>query len=70
LSRGIALDFVAADVLYGDIPDLANLDQVGLVVTFPWFTLRVIYSQCFYSSSEGKEIEQVVLDNGIKPLFV
>jgi hypothetical protein len=70
LSRGIALGFVAAGVLYDDIPSLVNLDQVGLVVTLPRITLFVIYSQSFYGSARREEIEQVFLVTGIKPLFV
>ena len=36
------LDFGAVDVLYDDMLNLANLDQVGLVVALPWFTLLVV----------------------------
>ena len=41
------LGIVAADVLYDDILNLANLGQVGLVVTLPWFTLVVVLLECF-----------------------
>ena len=47
LSWGIALGFVAADVLDGDISNLVNLDQVGLVVALPRFTLVVILLERF-----------------------
>ena len=45
------LDFVADDVLHDGMSNLENLDQVGLVVTIPWFTLLVVLLKCFTLSS-------------------
>ena len=69
------------DVLYDDILNLANLGQVGLVVTPPWFTLLVVLLECLsyfvflLGSSRRKHIGQAFSDTDIlrfdvKPFFV
>ena len=59
--------------------NLANLDQVGLVVTLPWFTLLVVLLECFtcstylqlflqfffLSSTRRKQIGHAFLDTDI-----
>ena len=56
------LGIVAVDVLYDDILNLANLGEVGLVVTASWFTLLVIHLECFGSFENAHPV--------IKPLLV
>ena len=55
--------------------NLANLNQVGLVVTRPWFTLLVVLLECFVcfiflqflllSATRRKQISPAFLDTDI-----